>query len=1095
MLRHTGRAAKEVGQTLHRVSHFLLTVAVLLSLIAVGGAWRLARGPMDLGFLKNRIEQALNNSIAPARVTFGGVSIAWTGFSHGIDQPLHLRVTDLAVEEAAGAAAVHIPVVEAALSARWMLIGRVLPRSITLEGAHLVFIRNTDGSLNFDVGGSNDGAEPSPLAGLLTILGSPRETDLHAGGGRLSQLSAVAIHGATLRLDDRLLGMTWEAERADIDLARHSGGGMDGRATLTLTLGGQKALLAGGFNLAPAGRSVHVAASLSRVTPKALANSAPILAPLAALDVPLTLDGEADLGPDLMPAHIRLNAQAGAGKVVTETGSIPVRHAEFVIAGTLEQAMLEHAVVELQPEAGAAISTFGGTGRLTHQAGRLSATLYLTLDHAGFADLPALWPADIATPARAWITENIQTGTAHDGKAELVLETPDTTPDVTLLNATATLEGDDVAITWLPTVPRVEHARAHLVLTDPNNIEIDIRSAQQKVNGGDPIAIPSGHVTIAGLSEKDQVATVQCEANGSVPSAIALLKEPRLRILDRHPMELRAPAGDARMSIHAVVPLLRDLQIDDVAIHGTGNLTKVHLSGIVAGRDLDDGALLLDADTSHLSIKGTGRLAGIPANIDGMMDFRAGPPSQVLQRYQVTGRATARALSDAGLDTQDALAGEIGLTLVLGEHRSGAGELTADADLTQAALIVAPLAWRKPVGGAAKASARVVLSNDKLMGIDRLVVDGPGVQLKGSVTVVGGKLDTVRLDRAVLGRTDVTGTIRLARDGPIGVDLAGPALDVVAKLLEKSPKRDPAAPDPTGPAWSIRGRFDRVFLAHDQLANQVVATGESDGRTIRGLAVTGRTGSGKPFSLRIGQGPGEKGGTVRRLAIDAEDAGGVLSGLDVTEEIRGGSLTVGGEYDDTIQNHPLSGTLLLSDFRVIHAPALGKLLQAVTLYGLVDALGGPGLSFSRLTAPFQLDNDTLVLRDARAFSPSLGLTAKGRIDRAGDRLDLEGTLVPAYVFNSILGRIPLIGGLFSAEKGGGLFAMNYSLHGPMDNPAVVVNPLSALTPGFLRGMFGLFDREPSDRPREPGPGEPRSVNPAQGTRLDRPASGGNASPP
>jgi hypothetical protein len=161
---------------------------------------------------------------------------------------------------------------------------------------------------------------------------------------------------------------------------------------------------------------------------------------------------------------------------------------------------------------------------------------------------------------------------------------------------------------------------------------------------------------------------------------------------------------------------------------------------------------------------------------------------------------------------------------------------------------------------------------------------------------------------------------------------------------------------------------------------------------------------------------------------------------------------------------------------------LGKLLQAVTLYGLVDALGGPGLRFARLIAPFQFDDDTLVLRDARAFSPSLGLTAKGRIDRTNDRLDLEGTVVPAYVFNSVLGRIPLIGGLFSAEKGGGLFAMNYSLSGAMDNPTVVANPLSALTPGILRGMFGVFDR---------GSAETQAA-PVSRTPLDPLASGGNA---
>jgi hypothetical protein len=1078
-----------MGQTLHRISHFLLTVVVVLSLATIGGAWRLSRGPVDLGFLKTRIEAAVNNGIAPARVTIGAVSIAWGGFSHGLDQPLHLRVTDLTVDEPGGAGAVHIPVAEAALSARWMLIGRILPRSITLQGAHLSLIRDADGSLSFDIGGASEATSRSPLTGLLAILGAPRETDLQAGGRRLSQLSEVSIHGATLLLDDRRLGMAWSADPADIDLFRHKGGGMDGRAVLALALGGQRAVLTGGFHLAPAARSVHVEANLTRVTPTALAGSAPILAPLAAVDVPLTLSGEADLGPDLIPAHIRVTAQAGAGQVVTGTGSIPIHSATFTVAGTLEKATLEHAVVELQPGPGAAISTLAASGQLTHQAGHLGVALHVTLDHVGFADLPALWPTDIATDARTWITQNIQAGTAQDGKLDLALDTPDTTPDVTLVNATGTLEGDGLAVTWMPQVPRVEQAKAHLVLTDPDKIEIDVRAGRQVVKAADPIAIPYGHITITGLSKKDQFATVQCEANGSIASAVALLKEPGLRLLDRHPVDLRDPSGDARVAIHAMIPLEKKLLIDDVALHAMANLSNAHLSGIVAGRDLDDGTLLLDVDTNHLSVKGSGRLAGIPANIDGMMDFRAGSPTQVLQRFQASGRATAQQLTDAGLDTAGALTGDVGLTAVFSDFRSGDGEVTADADLTQAELDVAPLAWRKPVGAAAKASARLVLSKDRLMSIGPVTVDGAGIQVMGAVTVMDGKPDAVRLDRAVLGRTDVRGTLELPPNGPIGVDLTGPSLDIAAKLQEKSPKRDPAAPTPPpGPAWSMHGRFDRVFLAHGQIANQVVASGESDGRVMRELAITGKIGTGKPFSLRIAQDPGAtgpgRGRAARLLSINAQDAGSILQGMDVTGEIKGGELSIGGEFDDATPRHTLSGTVEIADFRVSNAPALGKLLQAVTLYGLVDALGGPGLRFARLTAPFQFDDDTLVLRDARAFSPSLGLTAQGRIDRADDRLDLQGTVVPAYVFNSVLGRIPLIGRLFSAEKGGGVFAMNYSLSGPMDNPTVVANPLSVLTPGILRGMFGLFDRGTSES----------QVAPDIQTPLDRPASGSNASP-
>ena len=172
--------------------------------------------------------------------------------------------------------------------------------------------------------------------------------------------------------------------------------------------------------------------------------------------------------------------------------------------------------------------------------------------------------------------------------------------------------------------------------------------------------------------------------------------------------------------------------------------------------------------------------------------------------------------------------------------------------------------------------------------------------------------------------------------------------------------------------------------------------------------------------------------------------------------MQGGRLKVTGTYDDTVADHPLSGTAEISDFRIQGAPALGRLLQAMTLYGLVDVMRGPGLGFSRLVAPFRLTREVLALTEARAFSPSLGLTVKGQIDLARERLDLQGTIVPAYFFNSLLGNLPVVGRLFSPEEGGGLFAASYSIRGPTQDPEVAVNPLSVLTPGFLRGVFGIF---------------------------------------
>ena len=61
--------------------------------------------------------------------------------------------------------------------------------------------------------------------------------------------------------------------------------------------------------------------------------------------------------------------------------------------------------------------------------------------------------------------------------------------------------------------------------------------------------------------------------------------------------------------------------------------------------------------------------------------------------------------------------------------------------------------------------------------------------------------------------------------------------------------------------------------------------------------------------------------------------------------------------------------------------------------------------------------------------------------------------MPAYALNSILGNIPLIGSWLLGGEGQGIFAANYRATGSTADPRVSVNPLSALTPGFLRRLF------------------------------------------
>ena len=374
--------------------------------------------------------------------------------------------------------------------------------------------------------------------------------------------------------------------------------------------------------------------------------------------------------------------------------------------------------------------------------------------------------------ARPWLVENITAGEARNGHADLSLEATDDLADVALTGATGTLDGNNLTVHWLRPVPPAEGASAQLRIVDPDTVEITVSSGRQR-SGKAGLTLRNGRMRITGLSKHDQFAAIQADISGSVPDAIALLKEPRLQLLDKHPIDLRDPAGEAAVTLAVTLPLDNKVQMEDITIHAVSHLTGVHLGAFVAGRDLDQGNFDLDATADGLTVKGQGQLAGIAAQVDAAMDFRSGPPNQVVQKAVVTGHPGAGQLAAAGLDPSGALFGEVPMKATYTQHRAGDAEIALTGDLTGAVLAVPPIGWRKPVGAVAKASATVLLDKDKLRSIDRITVDGDGLMVRGSARAAGGQIVAVQLDRAVFGRNDVHGSVQWPDgSGPITASLS-----------------------------------------------------------------------------------------------------------------------------------------------------------------------------------------------------------------------------------------------------------------------------------------------------------------------------------
>jgi hypothetical protein len=156
------------------------------------------------------------------------------------------------------------------------------------------------------------------------------------------------------------------------------------------------------------------------------------------------------------------------------------------------------------------------------------------------------------------------------------------------------------------------------------------------------------------------------------------------------------------------------------------------------------------------------------------------------------------------------------------------------------------------------------------------------------------------------------------------------------------------------------------------------------------------------------------------------------------------------------------GVLAISDLRINDAPALAALLNTISVVGLLEQFNGQGLHFSDVDARFRLTPERLTLLESSAVGASAGISMDGYFDLARKTLDMQGVLSPVYVLNAL-------GGALTPRRGEGLFGFNFTLSGPASDPSVTVNPLSALTPGFLRELFRRASPQVGDAPRSGSP--------------------------
>ncbi len=660
-------------------------------------------------------------------------------------------------------------------------------------------------------------------------------------------------------------------------------------------------------------------------------------------------------------------------------------------------------------------------------------------------DLPAFWPPDVLRDTRRWVTRNITAGTAHDAQFSFDMSANGDLSHFQLQNAQGQFSGDNLTLTWLRGAAPIEHLNGVFTLPGADTAVITASAGE---TGG--VALKSGSLVITDLTAKDQFGDLKLDLAGRVQDVLSVLAAPPLSLLDTTAPEIRGATGAARGSLAATIPFKKNLTLADVTLDIHADLTGVHMATPIPGISFSNGAVKLTTDGRTLSATATADLAGKPARVTMNQNFSRNG-SQTLTIKGAAGPALWRAF---GLDTPSSISsaaqGSAPFAFAVNGPPNGQQQAEVTADLTPVGLALPLLGWEKSPGSTGSLTARFTLHNGSLADIQSLDVQAPGFSVHGYSQ---GRLFT--LQNAQIGRSEASGTLSVpaTAGAPWVLRASGAVLDLRRsgwKKAEAQAKAAPAKPAGPGAPWRASLSFQTLYVSKPPAPGLTNVSLTASGQ---GYTLDHAVGTAQGVSVLVAPVSASR----RSLNIQGDDAGTLLRALDIYGNMRGGGLNLQAEYGGA----PAEGVLKLSQARMVNAPGFIKVLQAATLYGVAEAVSGPGLLIDHATIPFTLDGDVLHLQGADAYSESLGFTASGTVNTSTDICNLATTIVPAYALNALLGKIPLLGHLFSAEKGGGLIAMRAHVQGPLDDPQVSVNPLSALTPGFLRGIFGLSGAKPA----------------------------------
>jgi hypothetical protein len=654
------------------------------------------------------------------------------------------------------------------------------------------------------------------------------------------------------------------------------------------------------------------------------------------------------------------------------------------------------------------------------------------------ADLIRLWPQFINPDVREWCAQNL-----HGGRLQGSLKANWTAAD---LDAMAhkrglpreSLHGEfttrDVGVDLLPGLP--------IMMTDEGTGSFTGHEFTVSGNHATMALSPSRRVqandlafTVPDITPRPIVdASSRAHMTGTADSLADLVMREPLRRQAGLTIDPATVKGQAEGDLVLDLKLGKTARPEDTQFHASGALDNLQIEKFLADEKFESATASFEADRNTLKIAGDGELLGAATHVDVARAPGEEGSATITFALDAAGRAKR------GLNFGSWLTGPLPIKLKAPLTRASA---EVEIDLTPAGVDNPVPGLSKPAGKPGRAT---FLVKPQAVGasLGNIVIDLGVPVFRGSAQMdSAGAVESATITQARIAAGDDFKVDVVNGQSSLKISARGASLDArafVKSILEGSSSGQSAKD------FDLDAKIASVTGANKQaITNMDLTASRRDGETRLGT-LRGRIGAGAVVAT----------GSSGETRISTSDAGALLRFANLYSHLEGGDLNLllrsRGEAS--------AGQATLTDFVLRDEPAFRQLVSAApqrASQGAAPTVDAARVHFEKMTATFERSPGKLAIEDAVIYNPSVGITAQGGVDFERNQLDLSGSFVPAYSVNTMLTKIPLVGLLLSGGENGGVFGINYRVHGSMSDPTVSVNPLSAIAPGIFHRILSAID--------------------------------------